>query len=95
MTQIQPIVFPILGTANELLVRVLSFETDAATANTYYELVEVTETTDANGNVITNNKQLANGNYTLTPEQFASWGEDNFYVVQCVATHLGITLVTP
>lgn len=94
MTQIQPIVFPILGTANELLVRVLSFETDAPTATTYYELVEVTETTDPDGNVITSNKQIANGNYTLTEAEFAAWGEDNLYVVECVADHLGITLVT-
>jgi hypothetical protein len=93
MTQITPIVFPILGTANELLVRVLSFETDAATATTYYELVEVTETT-VDGNIVTSTKSLANGNYTLTPVQFAAWGEDNMYVVECVAEHLGITLVT-
>lgn len=93
MTQIQPIVFPILGTANELLVRVLTFDSDALTATTYYELVEVTETT-VNGNVITNNKTLISGNYILTEAEFAAWGNDNTYVVECVAGHLGITLAT-
>jgi hypothetical protein len=93
MTQITPIVFPILGTANELLVRILSFEADAPTATTYYELVEQIETT-VDGNVSISTKPLANGNYTLTEAQFAAWGEDNAYVVQCVADHLGVTIVT-
>lgn len=93
MTKIQPIQFPILGTANELSVRVLTFEMDATTATTYYELVEVTESTDQENNVTTSRKSITNGNYTLTEAEFAAWGSDNQYIVECVAAHLNVTLL--
>lgn len=93
MAKIQSIEFPILGTANELIVRVLPFEMDDVTASTYYELREVTETTDANEQVYKTIKMITNGNYVLTEAEFAGWGQDNSYVVECVAAHLGVTLI--
>lgn len=94
MAKIQPIEFPILGTANEMIVRVLPFEMDDTTATTYYELREVTETTAEDGSVSKSSKIITNGNYALSEEEFAEWGQDNAYVVECVAAHLGITIVT-
>ena len=81
MAQIQPITFPILGEATQLMVRVLPFETNATTCGTYYEL----QTSEG--------KSLANGNYDLSPEEFALWGTNNGYVDQLVAAYLGVTIV--
>lgn len=83
MAKIQPVIFPLnAGTATEMSVLILNFETDAATCTTYYELK-----TDEG-------KVLSNGNYTLTPEQFLLWGEDNTWVEQCVADAIGVVITT-
>lgn len=81
MANIQPIVFPIIGTATKLEVLVLNFPTDAVTCTTYYKL-----TTDEG-------KVCTEGNYTLTDEEFEGWGEDNSYIDNLIATILGITII--
>jgi hypothetical protein len=79
---IEPVVFPLNeGTATRLTVLVLNFPTDATTATTYYQLLTEEGT------------QLRQGNYTLTEEEFASWGTDNNYVNQCVANAIGVVLI--
>ncbi len=79
---IEPIVYPLNeGTATQLSVLVLNFATDAITCTTYWQLL--TE----------ENKQLAQGNYTLTEEQFAAWGTDNNVVNQYVADDIGVTIL--
>ena len=83
MAKIQPIVFPLnQGTATEMSVLILNFETSATTCTTYYELK-----TDEG-------KVLSNGNYTLTEVEFAGWGYDNEYVAQCVANAIGVTILS-
>ena len=83
MAKIQPIVFPLnAGTATEMSVLILNFETDATTCTTYYEI----KTEDS--------KVLSNGNYTLTEEEFAAWGTDNEYVAECVASAIGVTILS-
>jgi hypothetical protein len=83
MAKIQPIVFPLnAGTATEMTVLILGFETDATTCTTYYEI----KTDDG--------KVLSNGNYTLTEQEFAEWGEDNAWVEQCVAKAIGVTILS-
>jgi hypothetical protein len=88
MAKIQPITFPLnQGTATEMSVLILNFETNATTCTTYYELKsEATEEVAA--------KVLSNGNYTLTEQEFAAWGEDNAWVEQCVANAIGVTIIT-
>jgi len=88
MAKIQPIVFPLnAGTATEMSVLILNFETNATTCTTYYELKsEATEEVPA--------KVLSNGNYTLTEAEFAAWGEDNTWVEQCVANAIGVTILS-
>ena len=82
MAKIQPITFPLnAGTATEMSVLILNFETTAVTCTTYYELK-----TDE-GTVLTN------GNYTLTEEEFAAWGLDNAWVTECVANAIGVTVI--
>jgi hypothetical protein len=82
MAKIQPITFPInAGTATEMSVLILNFETDATTCTTYYELK-----TDEG-------KVLSNGNYTLTEQEFKAWGTDNSWVAQCTANTIGVTII--
>jgi hypothetical protein len=87
MSKIQPITFPLnQGTATEISVLILNFETSATTCTTYYELKsESTEEVPS--------KVLSNGNYTLTEEEFAQWGLDNSYVEQCVADAIGVVII--
>lgn len=81
MVNIQPVTFPIVGTATKLSVTVLGFATDALTANTYYRLLTDT------------GKQCLQGNYELTKQEFATWGIDNSYLDTIVAKHLNVTIV--
>jgi hypothetical protein len=83
MAKIQPVIFPLnAGTATEMTVLILNFETNAINCTTYYELK-----TDEG-------KVLSNGNYTLTEDEFAAWGTNNEYVAECVANAIGVTIIT-
>lgn len=79
---IQPVVFPLnQGTATRMTVLILNFETTATNCTTYWQLL--TE----------EGQQLAQGNYTLTEEEFATWGTDNSVVNQYVANAIGVTII--
>jgi hypothetical protein len=78
---IEPIVYPLnAGTATQMSVLILNFTTEATTCTTYWQLL----TEDG--------IKVADDNYTLTPEEFAAWGQDNNYVNQVVAQAIGVTL---
>jgi hypothetical protein len=81
MSNIKPVVFPIVGTATELVVTILPFMTNATTAQTYYEL-------QTDEGVV-----CLSGNYTMTEEQYDNWGTDNTVVDGYVAEHLGIEIL--
>lgn len=81
MTKIQPVIFPIIGTATKLSVLILNFLTSASNATTYYQLL-----TD-------DGVQCLQGNYQLTDEEFAAWGQDNSYIDDIVANHLGVVII--
>ena len=79
---IQPIVYPLNeGTATRMTVLVLNFETTATTCTTYWQLL--TE----------EGVQLSQGNYTLTEEQFLTWGTDNSVVNEYVAEAIGVVIL--
>lgn len=79
---IQPIVYPLNeGTATRMTVLVLNFETTATTCTTYWQLL--TE----------EGKQLSQGNYTLTEEEFLTWGTDNNVVNEYVADAIGVVII--
>jgi hypothetical protein len=79
---IKPIVYPLNeGTATRLSVLVLNFETTATTCTTYWQLL--TE----------EGVQLSQGNYTLTEEQFLTWGTDNSVVNEYVAEAIGVVII--
>jgi hypothetical protein len=80
--EIQPIIFPLnQGTATQMTVLVLNFDTTATTCTTYWQLL--TE----------EGQQLTQGNYTLTEEQFEQWGTDNSVVNEYVANAIGVTIL--
>jgi hypothetical protein len=80
--KIQPIIFPLnQGTATQMTVLVLNFDTTATTCTTYWQLL--TE----------ERQQLIQGNYTLTEEQFEQWGTDNSVVNEYVANAIGVTIL--
>lgn len=81
MAQIQPVEFPIIGEAVSLEVTVGAFKTDDILATTYYKLNKADGT------------RCIEGNYDLTAEQFAAWGQDNSVVEQYVAEYLGVTII--
>jgi hypothetical protein len=88
MAKIQPITFPLnAGTATEMSVLILNFETTATTCTTYYEL-------KSEGTEEVPSKVLSNGNYTLTEEEFTAWGTDNAWVTECVASAIGVTILS-
>jgi hypothetical protein len=79
---IEPIVYPLnAGTATQMSVLILNFTTEATTCTTYWQLLSE------------DGLQLSQGNYTLTEEEFAAWGQDNNYVNQVVAAAIGVTLI--
>ncbi len=81
MAQIQPITFPIVGDATKLEVTILPFSTSATTAGTFYRL-----TTD-------DGKDCLTGNYYMTEEEYAAWGQDNSIVDQYIASSIGVTII--
>lgn len=81
MVQIQPLTIAIKGTATQMSVLVLNFATNAITATTYWQLYDEHDTA------------LLDGNYTMTEEQFATWGTDNNVVNEYVADAIGVTII--
>jgi hypothetical protein len=79
---IVPVVYPLNeGTATFMSVLVLNFPTDATTCTTYWQLL----TKDG--------KVLSQDNYTLTEEQFLTWGTDNSVVNEYVAEAIGVVIL--
>lgn len=83
MSNIEPVNFPFYGEATVLNVTVLNFSTSATTANTYWTV----NTADGT--------QCAQGNYQMTEDQFAAWGQDNSVVDGYVAQAIGVVIVPP
>jgi hypothetical protein len=83
MAKIQPIEFPLAGTATTLEVTVLSFKTSDVTVVTYNKLL-----TDEGKEVI------PGWNYSLTEAEYASWGEDNSVVDDYVAADKGLVIIS-
>lgn len=86
MAKIQPITFPILGTANEFNLKVLPFRMEDKQCAFYYEILKVEE--DGKEQVFTS------GNLEMTEAEFAGWGADNNYCLNWAAQKLGLTIIT-
>lgn len=88
MIKIEPVVFPIKGTATNLDLKVLGFSMDAKTATFHYRL-----TSDGDLQLLKSPTVIDEGNLTMTNEEFAQWGSDNNYCLQWAANKLGLTLI--
>lgn len=64
--------------ATDLMIRVMPFETTATTCQLYYEIKSES------------GEKLADGNITLTQEEFEAWGRDNVYIEDLALTKLGL-----
>jgi len=79
--RIQPIAFPLIGTATILEVKVQAFDTDANTCTISY-----TVSTDLG-------RVCVAGSYTLTQTEYDNWGSDNQYVNQIAANAIGVQII--
>lgn len=84
-----PVGFP-AKMANGITVSTLPIPTDAVNCSTYYELFNVSETTDEEGNISANIVKLAEGNSPISESQFASWGQEMSEVEDIVLSNLGL-----
>jgi hypothetical protein len=88
MAKIQPIVFPIKGTATELELRVNGFSMQAKSAIFHYRLID-----NRNPELMGVNKLIDEGNLSMTESEFENWGADNNYCIEWAAYKLGLTLI--
>lgn len=88
MAKIEPIVFPIKGTATEFEVRVNGFSMEAKTAIFHYRLIDNTKPESMGVN-----KLIDEGNLSMNQQEFAQWGADNNYCIEWAANKLGLTLI--
>lgn len=88
MAKIEPVVFPIKGTATELEVRVNGFLMEAKTAEFHYRLTD-----SGDLQMLKAKKVIDEGNLSMTKEEFALWGADNNYCIEWAANKLGLTLI--
>jgi hypothetical protein len=88
MAKIQPIVFPIKGTATELQLKVLGFSMEAKNADFHYRLTD-------SGDLATlrAKKVIDEGNLSMNESDFAQWGADNNFCIQWACDKLGLTLI--
>ena len=85
--------------ANAISIKILTFDVNAATCSTYYELFNISEVEVTPADIENNKeavvstviKKLAEGNYTLTETEYDSWGDDNVVVEDAVLRHLQLT----
>ncbi len=81
--------------ANGLEVSVITFKSDAITANTYWQLFSnvLVKVINEEGEEIeqTQSTLLLDGNYELTEAQYKAWGKDNLVVENAVLNYLGLT----
>jgi hypothetical protein len=81
MAQIQPVDYPFGEVATQVVVYVQGFNTNVNTCSINYYLV-----TEAG-------KQLLQGSYQLTEEEFQGWGQDNGYLDEIAAEKIGVTII--
>ena len=63
--------------ADGITIRPIIDSTTALQCNTYYE-------------ILFESKMLLNGNFAITPEQYAAWGKDNSFIENIVIKGLGL-----
>lgn len=88
MIQIQPVNIPTMGVAKNMILKCLTLDMTATTAQFYYEL-----TTDILPEYNNSYKVLLSGNIDMNEADYTSWGADNNYCIEWAANKLGLTLI--
>ena len=78
---IEPTSLGIAGEAVAINVAAGGFASSATSCQLFYSLVDE------------GNQQIYNGTLLLAGEDFADWGQDNYYLVQYTCATLGLTLI--
>jgi len=71
--------------ATDLSVDIITFNTEAKNCILYYQLKNVIEETENEPKIET---VLADGNLTLTEQEFTEWGQSNKYIEDLALTKL-------
>ena len=79
---------PTQGTAVGFILKCLTLDMTATTADFYFELVTAILPEYNNSS-----KVLASGNISMTESEYQQWGADNNYCIQWAAQKLGLTLI--
>jgi len=87
MTKIQPVNLP-NGIATNLLLKCLTLDMTATTAQFYYALV-----TDISHEYNNSSNTLLDGNLEMNETEFDQWGVDNNYCIEWAADKLGLTII--
>lgn len=89
MIPIQPITIPTQGIATNLILKCLTLDMTANSAEFYYELV-----TDVLPEYNNSYNVLVYGNLSMNESDFAGWGSDNSYCINWAANKLGLTIIS-
>lgn len=77
--------------ANNIAIMTMPIPTNSTSCSTYYELFNVSEIVDSEGNINSSVIRLADGNSPITEEQFTAWGQEMSYIEDIVLENLGLT----
>ena len=88
MIEIQPLNIPTQGIAVAFILKCLTLDMTATTADFYFELVSEVKPEYNNSY-----KVLSSGNISMTESEYSNWGADNNYCIQWAANKLGLTLL--
>jgi hypothetical protein len=86
MIEIQPIQLP-NGIATNLVLKCLTLDMTATTAQFYYALC-----TDISAEYNNASNILLEGNLDMTESEYTQWGADNSYCIQWAANKLNLTI---
>ena len=96
MIKIQDVVVPTKGTAKYFNLLVLNFPPNPSGVSFYWSIHEETvqQMPEGSQTVYAAGRLLLEGNLNMTAETYASWGEDDQYVIDWALNELGFTEIT-
>jgi hypothetical protein len=91
MIKIQDVVVPTKGTAKYFNLLVLNFPPNPASVSFYWSAHEesITPAQGDSPEVTSLGKVVLDGNLTMSAETYASWGEDDQYIIDWALNELG------
>jgi len=95
MAKINQVVYPSLGTATELFLKVSAFDMEDDKVSFSYFITSDDPVPALKGmSTYKGKKMLLNGTLDMDATDYANWGADNNYCIEWAANKLGLTLET-